>query len=226
VIWLIIVAVVFVAGGAWLIAKSLRTRLIVAAAGLAAVSGYWLTGKPDMHDEPLSGRLDALERVAETKPESLTGSQLMSLAQKRAHDEPKSPMPHWIMGEILEASGRPEEAVMAFESALRRDPRHLPTIKDLADLRFKLTGDIDPATTELYHEVFAAEPNNLRAGYMAGIGDWRQGKKDEAKAEWAAIAASPAMDDTHRQMFSAMRQMFGIDPAPAEALQTPASPAK
>ena len=60
-IWLVLVAVVFVAGGAWFIAKSMKTRAIVLVAGLAAVGTYWLLGKPDMHDEPLDGRLVDIE---------------------------------------------------------------------------------------------------------------------------------------------------------------------
>jgi cytochrome c-type biogenesis protein CcmH len=145
----------------------------------------------------------------------------MSLAEKRAHDSPADPMPHWIMGQVLEATGRPQEAVMAYESALRRDRHHLNTIKSLADLRFKMTGTVDPATSALYHEAYQAQPGDLRIGYMAGIGDWLEGKKDEAQTIWKAIDSSPAMDDTHRQMFAAMRQMFKID-APAE--ETPPKP--
>jgi cytochrome c-type biogenesis protein CcmH/NrfG len=219
-IWLVLVAVVFVAGGAWLVSKSTVTRGIVLLAGIAAAVGYLLLGHPNMRDEPLAGRLKEIEDQARQSPETMTAAQLMALAQERAVKAPNDPMPHWIMGQILEASDQPNEAALAFEAALRRDPNHLPTIKDLADLRFKLTGDIDPATTMLYHQVFQAEPTNFRVGYMAGIGDWLQGKKAEAEALWASIEANPANDATHRQMFAAMRQMFKIDPPTPEPSKT------
>lgn len=218
-IWLILVAVVFVGGGAWFVAKSMRTRIIVAVVGAAAVAGYWFIGKPNMPDDPLSGQIEQIEKLAQNDPDKLTAEQFMALAEKRAHDNPKDPMPHWIMGQVLEASGRPQEAMMAYESALRRDPNHLPTIKNLADLRFKMTGTVDPATSALYHAAYKAEPGNLRMGYMAGIGDWLEGNKEEAEAIWKGVETSPAMDDTHRQMFAAMRQMFKID---AGAPETPA----
>ncbi len=220
-IWLALVALVFVAGGAWLISRSWLMRGLVFFAGLAAAVVYVAVGRPNMADEPLAGRLNDIEAQAAKDPQSMTAAQLMALAEKRAKDDPKSPMPHWIMGEILEAAGQPNEALMAFEAALRRDPNHLPTIKDLADLRFKLAGGFDEATTALYHEVYKSEPDNLRAGYMAGIGDWQAGRKAEAEALWAEIEAK-GPDATQKQMFAAFRQMF-VDP-PKPETQQPQTP--
>ena len=208
-IWLALVAVVFVVGGAWLVTRSWLMRGIVFFAGLAAVIAYMVIGHPDMRDEPLAGRLAEVEKQARVNPESMTAAELMALAQKRAQEDPKSPMPHWLMGEILEASGQPNEAMLAYESALRRDPNHLPTIKNLADLRFKMSGQFDEATTALYHQVFAAEPDNWRVGYFAGIGDWQNGRKEQAEALWISIEARnppPQM----KQMFAAFQAEYGI----------------
>ena len=83
-IWLILVAAVFVVGGAWFVAKSILMRGIVLFAGLAAVGGYMLLGRPMMHDEPLSGRLKEIEEQAKNAPETMTAAQLMALAQERA----------------------------------------------------------------------------------------------------------------------------------------------
>jgi cytochrome c-type biogenesis protein CcmH/NrfG len=183
-----------------------------------------LLGKPYMHDEPLSGRLAEIEKQAKENPETMTAAQLMALAQERAQKAPNDPMPHWIMGEILEASGQTNEAMLAFESALRRDPNHLPTIKNLADLRFKASGQVDEATSILYHQVYKAEPNNLRAGYMAAIGDWVAGRQDQAKALMTEIDAKTPKDGPYPQMFAALRQMFGIDPFPPAAPVAPNKP--
>ena len=60
-IWLALVAAVFVIGGAWFVAGTLRTRLIVAGLGIASVATYWLVGHPDMGDRPLDRRLAAIE---------------------------------------------------------------------------------------------------------------------------------------------------------------------
>lgn len=223
-IWLIIVAVVFVGGGTWFVAKSMRTRAVVLVAGLAAVGAYWFLGKPDMHDEPLEARIGDIETLARTNPEAMRIDQVIALAQKRAEEDPNAAEPHWIMGKMLESSNNPQGAMLAYESALRRDPNNINTVTDLADLRFKMSGKVDPATTQLYQQSFAAQPDNLRVGYLAGIGLWLQGKKDEAETLWAGIDARAPASGPERQMFAALRQMFGIDPPAADPASTPANP--
>lgn len=223
-IWLVLVAVVFVGGGTWFVAKSMQTRAVVLVAGLAAVATYWFLGKPDMHDEPLDARMGDLETLAQNNPESMRIDQVIALAQKRALDNPKDPRPHWIMGKMLESSNNPGAALLAYESALRRDPGNVEVLTDLADLRFKMSGQVDPGTTQLYQDAFAAKPDNLRVGYLAGIGLWLQGKKAEAEELWAGINARAPETGPERQMFAALRQMFGIDPPSPEPAAPPANP--
>lgn len=211
-IWLVLVAVVFVAGGTWFVAKSMQTRAVVLVAGLVAVGSYWLLGRPDMPDEPLDGRIESIEALAQRDPQSMRVDQVIALAQKRALENPKDAAPHWIMGKMLEASNNPQAALVAYESALRRDPNNIDVVSDLADLRFKMSGQVDPATTQLYLQAFEARPDSLRIGYLAGIGLWLQGKKDEAEVLWAGINAKASETGPERQMFAALRQMFGIDP--------------
>ena len=211
-IWLVLVAVVFVAGGTWCVAQSIQTRAVVLVAGLAAVGIYWMLGHPDMPDEPLESRIESIEALAQKDPQSMRVDQVIALAQKRALQNPKDAAPHWIMGKMLEASNNPQGALLAYESALRRDPNNIDVVSDLADLRFKMSGQVDAATTQLYQQAFEARPENLRIGYLAGIGLWLQGKKDEAEALWAGINAKASETGPERQMFAALRQMFEIDP--------------
>ncbi len=225
-IWIILVAVVFVAGGTWFVAKSMQTRAVVFVAALAAVGTYWFLGKPDMPDEPYAARLVNIETQAQSNPESMKIDQVIALAQKRAQDDPKDPRPHWIMGKMLEASNNPQGALLAYESALRRDPNNIETVMDLADLRFKMSGQVDAATTGLYQQAFAAQPQNLRIGYLAGIGLWLQGKKPEAEAMWADINARAPENGPEKQMFAALRQMFGIDPPDAATPPADGNPPK
>jgi cytochrome c-type biogenesis protein CcmH/NrfG len=222
-IWLVIVAVVFVGGGSFLVAKKWRTRGIVFFAGLAAALVYLIVGKPEMPDEPLAGRLADIEKRIQNDPNSMTLADAMALAQKRAQDAPKDAMPHFIMGQILEQAGQANEALMAYESAMRRDPSHIPTLTNIADLRFRLTGGFDEATTELYHRVYKAEPDNWRAGYFAGVGDWLNGRKDEAEALWTELEARNPPPEM-KQMFAAFQETFKIVRQPANPAQTQRSP--
>jgi cytochrome c-type biogenesis protein CcmH/NrfG len=213
-IWILVVAVVFVAGGAWFVSRSMAVRGIVAAAGVAAVAAYWLLGKPAMHDNPLDQRLTEIEKLSTDK---LDGAQLMALAQKRAHEEPNNPGPHIAMGVLMEMAERPNEALLAYESALRRDPNELEAIKRLANLRFQTTGTIDEVTSALYHEWFKREPDQVHIGFFAGMGDWLAGRKAQAETIWADVEARTPKDDPRRQMYAAMRQQFGVHAAPKSA---------
>lgn len=210
-IWLIVVAVVFVGGGALLAAREWKMRGVVAAIGLAAVTAYWFIGKPDMHDEPLEGRLEEIEKA---DPGKLNGAQLMALAQKRAQQDPGNPAPHIAMGMLMEMASQPNEAVLAYELALRRDPHQLEAIKRLANLRFQMTGTIDEATSALYHEWFKREPEEVHIGFFAGMGDWLAGRKAEAEKIWADVEARTPKGDPRRQMYAALRQQFGVDAGP------------
>lgn len=202
----------------------MKTRALVLVAGLAAVGAYWMIGKPSMPDEPLEQRIEGLEELAKRDPESLRIDQVIALAQKRAQDHPDQAQPHWIIGKMLEASNDVEGATLAYQSALKRDPNDINTLISLADLRFKASAQVDPATTELYQQAYALQPGNLRIGYLYGIGLWQQGKRGEAEGIWADVNARAPKDGPERQMFAALRQMFGIDPAPAppEAAKGPA----
>ena len=222
-IWLVLVAAVFVGGGAWFVATSMRTRAVVLVAGLAAVGAYWFIGKPDMGDEPLEARIGEIETLAQNNPESMRIDQVIALAQKRAHDNPDDFRPHWIMGKMLESSNNPGAAMLAYESALRRDPDNVEVLTDLADLRFKSQG-----RSILLRPSFTRTPSGqarqFRVGYLAGIGLWLQGKKAEAETLWADIDARASENGPERQMFAALRQMFGIDPPSPDPAAPPAIP--
>jgi cytochrome c-type biogenesis protein CcmH/NrfG len=130
----------------------------------------------------------------------------MRLAQ--GGDEPAAAEQAAVMQESL------LKAEEAYTESLRRNPNNPEVIAELADLRFKTTGEVDERTTRLYQAAFQASPDRFRYGYLAGIGLWLQGKKPEAEALWADIDARAPAEGPERQMFAALRQMFGIDPPP------------
>jgi len=192
--------------------------------GLAAVGTYFLLGKSNMADEPLKARIAQIQKQwDEQGPQTLSADQIMALAEEKAREEPNNPGPHLAIGTLLEIAGRPQEAMMAYESALRRSPDEIEAIKKLADLRFKMTQEVDPVTTALYAEWYRREPDQLRAGYLAGIGTWLEGKKTEAEAIWADVEAKSPPAPV-RGMYLALRQAYGIDPAPAAPAVPPSKP--
>lgn len=240
-IWIALVAVVFVAGGSWLIAKTVKTRLVVFALGVAGVAAYWLIGHPDMGDRPLDARLEAAEKLVRTEPDKVDTRAAIAVVEHKIRERPEDPTGYIIVGRMYESLAQNAQAqgaqlmqagdekgaskqagIMqdslqkaedAFRDALRRDGNNAEVIADLADLRFKSTGEVDAETAQLYGIAFKAQPDHFRLGYLAGIGLWKEGKKAEAQALWDDIDKRAPKDGPERQMFAALRQMFGIDPS-------------
>jgi cytochrome c-type biogenesis protein CcmH/NrfG len=142
-IWLALVAVVFVGGGAWLVARTWRTRGIVFFAGVIAMIAYFATGKPNMHDDPLAGRLEQLAQKPETE---LTGPEFLAIQEERARNSPRDPEPHKRIGDLYVAAGRTTDAMLNYTAALRRDPNYKPALDAVSELEFRSTGVVDQDT--------------------------------------------------------------------------------
>jgi cytochrome c-type biogenesis protein CcmH/NrfG len=239
-IWLVVVVVVFVAGGTWLISRSMRTRVIVAALGVAGVGAYWFIGNPSMSDRPLDARLAEAEALVRTQPDKVDTRAAIAVVEHKIRERPEDPTGYVIVARMYESLAQNaqmqgaqlmqagdekgasaqagimqdslQKAEDALRDALRRDGNNVEVISDLADLRFKNTGEVNAETTQLYQMAFQAQPDRFRLGYLAGIGLWKEGKKAEAEAIWADIDKRAPADGPERQMFAALRQMFGIDP--------------
>jgi hypothetical protein len=109
-IWLILVAVVFVAGGTWLFAMSLPMRLAVLGLGLAGAADYWFIGQPGMSDRPLEMRLAEIEQMIRTSPERLTEKEAIAIAERRAREHPTDPTPHLMIARIYESLAQRAQA--------------------------------------------------------------------------------------------------------------------
>lgn len=238
-IWLALVAVVFVAGGTWFVAKSMQTRLVVAGLGLAGVAAYWFIGHPDMGDRPLEVRLAQAEAQLKTAPDKVDTRAAIAVVEHKIRERPDDPMGYLLIARMYKAIGADaqmkamqlnesgdtqganreaasaqnnvEKSELAFENYVRRGGKDPVALGELGDLRFTRMTDVDDMTTSLYQAAFAADPQQLRMGYLAGIGLWKQGKKAEAEAIWSDVDKRTPADAPLRQMYAAMRQMFGVD---------------
>lgn len=238
-IWIALVAVVFVAGGTWFVAKSAKTRAVVAGLGIAAVAIYWFVGHPDMGDRPLDKRLEQIEAQLKSDPDKVDARGAIAVIEHKIHERPDDPMGYLLVARMYKgvagnaqakamqlndagnkeganseasvAQDNVDKAEQAFENYVRHGGNDPVALGELADLRFTRTTDVDPATTSLYQAAFAADPQQLRMGYLAGIGLWKQGKTAEAEAIWADVDKRTPPEAPLRQMYAAMRQMFGVD---------------
>ena len=114
----------------WLGRETLRHGIIVAVAGLSGLVAYALAGSPSVADMPY---LKRQAEISEIEPGEMnlaeTLSRLGHLAQTRSDD----PQPHVFIGDLMKSQRRFEEAIRAYQSALRRDDAFIPALTGLAD---------------------------------------------------------------------------------------------
>jgi cytochrome c-type biogenesis protein CcmH/NrfG len=94
-------------------------------------------------------------------------------------------------------------------------------LQSLADILFESSGEVGPDVQKLYQQASQLLPSDLRLGYMAGVGDWQAGKKDEAEKLWAALDEKLAVGDkTLEQVADDLFSVIGkVEPIVAEFYQ-------
>ncbi|MFN3910797.1 tetratricopeptide repeat protein [Hyphomonas sp.] len=165
-------------------------------------------------------RQAALTEKIRTDPQSLTLDETLSRLEQATLDQPNAPEPHYFIGEMLRAQGRPDDALRAYQSALRRNPDYVPALLSLADVLVELGGgSVGPDATRLYARAYELDESQVRAGMWAAMGAAQAG--DQAKAEQAMryIYARLPEDDPRRERFRGMIEAIGqgqaAPPAPA-----------
>ena len=117
-IWIALVAAVFVLGGAWFIAKSMPTRIGVLVIGLGAVAIYWTLGRPDMGDLPLDARIAEIEARERDNPESVTAQDFLVMQEALAIADKIASLSQPVIAAAKEAINQ------AFEKPLADGLRH------------------------------------------------------------------------------------------------------
>ena len=194
-----------------------RTSLAVLGACLAVgVAGYVLVGKPGAGDQPMSLRQAALAQKVATDPQSLSPAELLSRLEQAAKDQPDAPEPHFFIAEMLRAQGRPQDALRAYQSALRRSSDHVPALVALSDVLVELSGGaVGPDATRLYARAYELDDTQVRAGMFAAMGAAQAGDQEKAEQAMRYIYARLPEDDPRRERFRAMIEAIGEEGATA-----------
>jgi cytochrome c-type biogenesis protein CcmH/NrfG len=194
-----------------------RTSLAVLGACLAVgVAGYVLVGKPGAGDQPMSLRQAALAQKVATDPQSLSPAELLSRLEQAVKDQPDAPEPHFFIGEMLRAQGRPQDALRAYQSALRRSSDHVPALVALSDVLVELSGGaVGPDATRLYARAYELDDTQVRAGMFAAMGAAQAGDQEKAEQAMRYIYARLPEDDPRRERFRAMIEAIGEEGATA-----------
>ncbi|KCZ95739.1 hypothetical protein HHI_03172 [Hyphomonas hirschiana VP5] len=179
--------------------------------------GYLLIGKPGMADQPMETRQAALAEKVRLDPQSLTEGEMLSRLEQAVIDKPDEPQPHYFIGEMLRTQGRAEDAVRAYQSALRRDQDFVPALIGLADVLTQLAdGMIGPDATRLYARAYQLDESQVSAGMRAAMGAAQAGDQEKAEQAMRYIYARLPEDDPRRERFRPMIEAIGQAPAEPE----------
>lgn len=180
-------------------------------------AGYFVIGKPGMADQPMAARQAELIEKVRTDPESLTEAEMLSRLEQAVIDKPDDPQPHYFIGEILRTKGRTEDAVRAYQSALRRDQDFVPALIGLADVLTQLSeGAIGPDATRLYARAYELDETQVSAGMRAAMGAAQAGEQEKAEQAMRYIYSRLPEDDPRRERFRPMIEAIGQAPPEAE----------
>lgn len=184
--------------------------ILVSACLLLASVGYLVFGRPGLADQPMSARQAALADKIQNDPQSLSYAELLSRLEMSVREQPDSPEPHFFIGELLRTQGRGEDAVRAYQSALRRDANFVPAMISLADvLVMKADGQITPDATRLFARAYQLDETQVSAGMRAAMGAAQAGDQEKAEQAMRYIYARLPEDDPRRERFRPMIEAIG-----------------
>lgn len=185
---------------------NMRDIIILGVCVALGAAGYLLVGSPGMGGEPIKAREAALAARIQAAPETLKPAEALSLLQARVKAAPQEAAPHFFIGNMMRQQGRLEDAMRAYQSALRRDEAYVEAMVALADVLVEARGDgtITKDAMRLYGRAYALDPQSTDAGFLAGLGAWQAGDTETARQAWAVILDGLAADNPDRQKFEAM----------------------
>ncbi len=177
-------------------------HIIIGMALVCAIGLYAWKGSPMLADQPFSKRA---AEIAQKDLRSLTAPELLTRLQQIAIERPTDPEPHYHIGVVLRSQGRLEDAIRAFQTALRRDDRNVQALVEMGDSLVMMdNGAVGPTARDVYLRAWQLDNNQVRPGILAGYSLQLDGRTDEADALWAAIEATLPEDDPRRTMFDAI----------------------
>ncbi|MEQ9434875.1 MAG: hypothetical protein RJQ02_03530 [Hyphomonas sp.] len=195
-----------------------RMQMIVVALCLAiGVGGYLMLGRPGMDDMPMDKRQSEILEKIRTAPETLTAAETLARLEQTAIDQPEAPEPHYFIGEILRGQSRPDDAVRAYQSALRRDDAHVPALVGLASVLVELDdGQVGPDAARLFARAYELDDTQVRAGMWAAMGAAQAGDQEKAAQMMRAVFAKLPEDDPRRERFKPMLDVIGQEASQEE----------
>ncbi|AMS28790.1 hypothetical protein AEM38_03770 [Hyphomonadaceae bacterium UKL13-1] len=195
-----------------------KLALTSVAAAIALGSGglYLIYGSPQKTDQPFVQReAELLSRP----PETLSEDEIMLILQEQAKKAPKDPVPHALMAQVLGSAGRDQDALRAFQAAMRRDPKNADLIAETGAVLMRLNKGVMGADAKsAFDAALQLKPNSAPARFYLGLADWQAGKKAEALTAWrAAYVANAKEAESQMQLAARVAEVLSqLDRGPGE----------
>ena len=180
--------------------------LALAGASVVALGVYLVNGRPDLPGAAYAARLEAL---ASRPVESFTAEEAIAVLGERARETPNDPAPHLYTGEILLATGRPQDAARAFNAALRRDPQSADALLGMAKSMVAIDGRFTPESLAMLEQASALTDEPTPWIYRAMAAMEQENAADTGRL-WGEALARMSADDPRREM--ALRFASGQQP--------------
>jgi cytochrome c-type biogenesis protein CcmH len=187
---------------------------IAASVALLAGGLYLFSGSPGKGDLPFSAR----EReLLARDPTTLSEKEIVVLLQERARLNPNDPAPHALLGQVLVAAGREQEALRAFQAVLRRAPNDSEALAEAGGVLMRLRGNVAGEDAKAaFAAALKVNPKSPAANFYAGLVDWQTDRKPQAIEAWSR-AYQAMTDNPEGQMLIATRAaevMSALDRGP------------
>ncbi len=197
-----------------------RSTLILLGVATAIAAGLYLfKGRPMLPEQPYATRE---AEIAARPPAELSRGEMLARLQMTAREQPDAPEPQYFIGVLLKSEGKTEDALRAFQSALRRDPDHVASLVALADaVVMRDGGAVTEPAARLYDRAWRLDPSQVRAGILAAVPAYEAGDTEAAEAHWAKVAKDLDPDDPRMAMMEALRGSGGADAGETESEAVP-----
>lgn len=182
--------------------------------GISAIAIYAFIGNPMVADMPIKSRE---KELLARNPETLGENEIMLLLQSRAQENPKDAIPHLLMGKILASDGRDNDALHAFQAALRRDGNNAETLAELGGTFLRLSDyQVDKEFLGAETAALKIEPDNSTAHFYRGLALWKNDNKKEAMTYWSNAWAKYSNEDPRKMglTYRIMDEISKLDVGP------------
>ncbi|WP_084419558.1 tetratricopeptide repeat protein [Henriciella litoralis] len=197
------------------------TIIMLACALVLSVGAYLWLGSPFLEEQPYASR----EAEIAAKPASeLSPPEMLARLQMTAREQPDAAEPQYYIGVLMKTQGQTEDALRAFQSALRRNPDHVPSLMGLADaVVIRDGGVVTEPSARLYDRAWRLDPTQIRAGILSAVPAYEAGDTEAAEAHWAKVAKDLEPGDPRLAMMDALRGDAVVPPdAPEDETVPPA----